>query len=64
MTPLKSPEIAPRPHTPSQRKNIPNYDFHLGLLFLDEPPDTHYENPPQASVWGILILWRVTTQRQ
>ena len=25
-----------------------NYHFHLGLLSADEPPDPHYENPPQV----------------
>ena len=38
------PEIVP--HNTSQRKNGPNYHFHLGLLSAANPPDPHYENPP------------------
>ena len=46
MPPLWSPERPPRPYNTSQRKNGPNYHFHLCLFSTDEPPDPHYENPP------------------
>ena len=42
-----STERPPRLHTTSQRKKIPNYHSHLGLISADEPPNHHYDNPPQ-----------------
>ena len=41
-------EIPPRPHTTSQRQNSPNCHFNLVLISSDDPPDPHYENPPQV----------------
>ena len=48
LPPLRSPERPPRPHTTSQSQNGPNYHFHLGILYSDDPPDPHYENRPQV----------------
>ena len=45
---MRSPEIPPRPHITSKIQNGPNYHFRLGLFSVDEPPDTHHENPPQV----------------
>ena len=46
--PLWSPERRPFANITSQSQNIPNYHFHLGILYSDDPPDHHYENPPQV----------------
>ena len=45
MDPLRSPERPIWPHTISQRQNVPNYHFHLGIISVDDPPDLNYEPP-------------------
>ena len=42
---LRIPDRPPQPRTTSQNQNGLNYHFHLGLLYADDPPDPHYENP-------------------
>ena len=50
LPPLLSPGRHHCPHNTSQRKNIPNQQFHLGLLSTYNPPDPHYENPLSVSI--------------
>ena len=58
---LQSPEIPPRPHTTSQRKNGPNHHFHLGLISADDPPDPYYGIPPNCfNQVKKLWLWKDT----
>ena len=40
--------MPPFTYTISQRKNGPNYHFHLGLISADELPATYNEKPPQV----------------
>ena len=41
---MRSPERPPCPRTISQSQNGPNYNFHLGLIIIYDPPAPHYEN--------------------